>query len=77
MTDHVCRHCEHWKAPDRETEAEMVVGTCKAEPPKPFLMFRQEQNLITQRIDMVPEVHSAWPPVVAHETCAHWLERRQ
>ena len=77
MTDHVCRNCKHWKAPETERESEATVGTCKANPPTAFLMMRQEMSVITQRPETVPEVHGAWPPVVAHETCAQWAERLQ
>ena len=77
MTDQVCRHCQHWTAPERESESEMTIGTCKAGPPTPFLTIRPEQNAFTQKVGMIQEVHSAWPPVAAHESCGGWSERRQ
>lgn len=77
MENRVCKTCHHFRDQPQQSEAEPPSGLCKAGPPTAMLMIKQEQNLLAQRIDMIPHIVSGWPPVAAHEECGGWTERRQ
>lgn len=61
-----CFNCFHWVG-NREDPAS--VGTCIALPPTAFMVWKAKSDIVSAKVEEVPEIQSAWAPVQGLRRC--------